>query len=364
MDNRLFLIGSDQIANELSERYFPLESELQEIVENNPDILSRKWDEEGPRKLYLVQREQEVCAPEDEGNSFSLDHLLVDSEGIPVLVEVKRSTDTRIRREVVAQMIDYASRASSWDINKLRASFMDNNEGRERAEEIYNNDEFWNTVDANLGAGHLRLVFVADRIPDTLRILIEFLDNAMGKIEVYGVELKPYKNNDNADTTLLSSNIIGNSLEIRTKPTYQSRQGVAWTEETFLARVNEFMGEEGEKTAAALIDFSRKSNLEIIYGTGAKHASFIPKKDGTIVFSLVQRTNPARFVIEFYIDWLEKLGADFGSVLNSVEQLCDSYSSRGCWHTDYSIWIELELLKRSEVMNGFKEIIQKIIESC
>jgi len=356
MSNRLFLIGPDQDAQEMKEDFFPLESVLQEIVEKNPNLLSRDWDGD-PREVYLVQREQEVYAPEDDGNSFSLDHLLVDSEGIPILVEVKRSTDTRIRREVVAQMLDYASRASSWDINKLREAFWDNNNTREQAEVIYNSDDFWNTVDANLGAGHFRLVFVADRIPDTLRILIEFLDRSMEKIEVYGVELKPYQN---GNTMLLSSNIIGNSLEIRSKPTYQSRPGIAWTEESFLARVNEFMGQDGMKVASTLIDFSRESSFNLIYGTGAKHASFIPKKNGTIVFGIVQRANPNRFVIEFYIDYLEKLGSNFKDVLFAVQKLCGLELSQGYWHTDHSIWIELDLLKNSDIMSGFMEIVRRI----
>jgi len=37
----------------------------------------------------------------------SLDHLFLDEAGVPTLVEVKRSSDTRARREMVAQMLDY-----------------------------------------------------------------------------------------------------------------------------------------------------------------------------------------------------------------------------------------------------------------
>jgi len=42
-----------------------------------------------------------------------LDHLLLDQDGIPTFVECKRASDTRIRREVVAQMLDYAATALS-----------------------------------------------------------------------------------------------------------------------------------------------------------------------------------------------------------------------------------------------------------
>jgi len=45
------------------------------------------------------------------GDRWSADHLFLDQDAIPTFVEVKRSTDTRIRREVVGQMLDYAANA-------------------------------------------------------------------------------------------------------------------------------------------------------------------------------------------------------------------------------------------------------------
>lgn len=43
---------------------------------------------------------------------------------MPTLVEVKRSSDTRIRREVVGQMLDYAANgAVYWPLERLREFF-------------------------------------------------------------------------------------------------------------------------------------------------------------------------------------------------------------------------------------------------
>jgi hypothetical protein len=48
----------------------------------------------------------------------------VDEAGVPTLVEVKRSSDTRARREVVAQILDYAANsAASWNGEMLRTWF-------------------------------------------------------------------------------------------------------------------------------------------------------------------------------------------------------------------------------------------------
>lgn len=52
--------------------------------------------------------------------------------------------------------------------------------------------EFWGRADRNLRGGALRLVFVADVIPDELTAVIEFLNARMHDTEVYGVEVRRY----------------------------------------------------------------------------------------------------------------------------------------------------------------------------
>lgn len=44
--------------------------------------------------------------------------------GFPVLVELERATDTRLRREVVGQMLDYAANGTAhWKAGVIAASF-------------------------------------------------------------------------------------------------------------------------------------------------------------------------------------------------------------------------------------------------
>jgi hypothetical protein len=49
----------------------------------------------------------------DERTRWSLDHLFIDGDGVPTLVRVKRTSDPRARREVVAQMLEGVFRAAS-----------------------------------------------------------------------------------------------------------------------------------------------------------------------------------------------------------------------------------------------------------
>ncbi|MDD2494269.1 MAG: hypothetical protein PHP29_06250 [Tissierellia bacterium] len=86
-------------------------------------------------------------------NQWFLDHLFIDQDTIPTFVEVKRSTDTRIRREVVAQMLYYAANATEyWPIEVIRESYekQGNNLDKELDIDEQNEGLFWSNVSTNL----------------------------------------------------------------------------------------------------------------------------------------------------------------------------------------------------------------------
>ena len=77
-----------------------------------------------PRHWLLVKRVAGIPDRKLAGSRWSLDHLFIDQDAVPILVEVKRSDDRRIRREVVGQMLDYAANGVvSWPADRMRASF-------------------------------------------------------------------------------------------------------------------------------------------------------------------------------------------------------------------------------------------------
>ncbi len=182
----------------------PYESEdlLQDLLAKHPDLLAgSQMNADVPRRWLLVRRELGVPGGEGEGGRFSLDHLFIDQDGIPTLVEVKRSTDTRLRREVVGQMLDYAANGSNyWPPDSLEAEF----EARCAADGLDASsllaehlaggdaDAFWATVGENIRTGRLRMVFLADAIPPELQRIIEFLNEQTVRTEVLGVEVRQY----------------------------------------------------------------------------------------------------------------------------------------------------------------------------
>ena len=252
MDRKMYVLNGRYVVD-LPEYSCSEEAGLQTLIEDNPFLVAREWEDNDHKQFYLIDRELKSQIAEDDGNSFFLDILLVDNDGVPILVEVKRCANTQIRRLVVAQILDYASRAAAWKVEELKEKFQKNN-SKSFPDDI--NDAFWSNVATNLKSEHFRLVFAADEIPDTLRNLILFLDRSMRDIEVYGVEIRQYKS---GDTTIISPNIIGNSPDDPRKPASELRPSPrTWTREEFINLLEQRDLSSLKQLASEIMDYSSK----------------------------------------------------------------------------------------------------------
>jgi hypothetical protein len=149
--------------------YTPYSSEefLQALLANHPELLAGdQIDPDDPPRWLLVKREAAIPDADGITGRWSADHLLLDHRGAPTFVEVKRSTDTRIRREVVGQMLEYAANASRyWPAERIRSlaaeqcGDADNLDERVRellgvgTDEAETVEDYWKLVDENLRNG-------------------------------------------------------------------------------------------------------------------------------------------------------------------------------------------------------------------
>src|SRR5882762_2826271 len=125
MNPGIFLIQDNDELVEMNEQAYDSENLLQALLAKYPSLLAgSQIDSKAPRKWLLIGREFGVPSEEGGGDRWTLDHLFLDQDAIPTIVEVKRSTDTRIRREVVGQMLDYAANAVVyWPVDRIRSRF-------------------------------------------------------------------------------------------------------------------------------------------------------------------------------------------------------------------------------------------------
>ena len=209
-----------------------------------------------------------------------MDHLFLDQDAIPTIVEVKRSTDTRIRREVVGQMLDYAANAVVyWPVETLRARFQENRENEERdLTEFLDDpdadpDEFWQRVKTNLQAGKVRLIFVADKVPVELRRVVEFLNQQMSPAEVLAVEIKQYVGQE---MKTLVPRVVGQTVEAQQKKIGGVHGGKQWDETSFFERLGKERGSVEVDIARKILAWSRPSVTRIWWGSGKREGSFVP----------------------------------------------------------------------------------------
>ncbi|PYE53288.1 hypothetical protein DES52_10960 [Deinococcus yavapaiensis KR-236] len=281
MDSVIYQIVNGQLV-EMREQPYDTEALLQDLLASHPNLLAgEQMNPAQPRRWLLVRQEMSVPDTQNGSGRWSLDHLFLDQDAVPTLVEVKRSSDTRIRREVVGQMLDYAANAVVyWPVEQLRADFeqlcddrgVDANDEITQLTEGGDPDAFWLQVKTNLQAGRIRMIFVADVIPPELRRVVEFLNGQMDPAEVLALEVKQFRG---GNTQALVPRLIGQSAAAEQKKNVSASPGEAlWTSERFLAAIAS-KGEAATRLAQRILDRAAQRSWTVVWGKGKTQGSFM-----------------------------------------------------------------------------------------
>ena len=271
MAERIYVRTTDENIEPLEETAFDTENELQRLIAEHPELLDGEQMRPGdPRRWLLIGREIGVPAAAGEGARWALDHLLVDQDAKPTLVEVKRGWNPDIRRTVIGQVLEYVAHASeTWTADKLRETFERGavKRCRDPQEELAtllqsgadpDADAFWDNVATNLAANRLRLLIISDRIPDELARVVTFLNKQMADIEVLAVEIKSFKGN--ANQTLVPR-VIG-----RTTEGAKGKRGGAGTRVNRESFLEGFADERVRAVAEGLLATAQAAGAGIAYG--------------------------------------------------------------------------------------------------
>jgi len=282
----IFLLRSDDELVEMRESPYEAETVLQTLIARFPSLLAGdQYAGGGPRRWLLVGREAELPDDEDAAGRWSVDHLFLDQDAVPTLVEVKRSSDTRIRREVVGQMLDYAANGVVyWPLDQLRELFArqcqrDGNDPDLVVAEVAGGEldveDFWQRAANNLRAGKVRMAFVSDEIPRELRRVVEFLNGQMNPAEVIAIEVKQYLSADGTKT--LVPRVIGQTAEVEArKGRRRSAERRQWDAQSVFADLLERRGEVETRVARDLYDWTLERGWRPTFGTGKQDGSWVP----------------------------------------------------------------------------------------
>jgi hypothetical protein len=280
----VYLIQQDGRLVEMSEQAYGSEALLQGLLAQYPNLLAGDRTDGGePRRWLLISREMPLASEEEGGGRWAVDHLFLDQEAVPTIVEVKRSTDTRIRRQVVGQMLDYAANAVVyWPVETLQARFGADCERRgvdaaavlEEFLSVDGDQEvFWQQAKTNLQAGKVRLVFVADEIPPELRRIVEFLNEQMDPAEVLAIEIKQYAGQG---MKTLVPRLMGQTVGAQQKKSGGVSERRQWDESTFFGEIERREGVEVTAVARRILGWAQRKVTYVWWGQGKTDGSFVP----------------------------------------------------------------------------------------
>ena len=253
----------------LEEEAFSNEDELQELIADHLELLDGKQIRpDDPRRWVLVSREMGIAETADTGARWAIDLLIVDQDAVPTLAEVKLGSSRENRRTVVGQMLEYTAHAAqTWTADELRRAFEKSCRGRKRdpdaelarllQEEAPDGDVFWQQVIANLAAGRLRLLFIADDIPEPLIRVVEFLNAHLPEIEVLAVEVKQLQGES---TQTLVPRVMGRASAV---PAATSGRAGKLNRESFLAALPT---ENARVVADRLLAVAKQQGASLMWG--------------------------------------------------------------------------------------------------
>jgi hypothetical protein len=267
------------------------DKELQTILNNNFDLLpGDQIDPDVPPRWMLIKREMPVPDTVTGTDRYSIDFFFVDQNAKPTFVECKRRLDTRSRREVVGQVLEYAANAQCyWSADYIRSQAeLTAQENRTTVDELFRaihselvdtSEDFFKEVEKKLKDSKIRIVFFLELAPPELKRLVEFMNDQMGSIDVLLVEAKQYEANG---VRVVVPTLFGFTEKIRqiklAASTQQSRQPVAVDWESFKKNAEQRgLQEQAIAAMQKVYEACKSLQADIAWGRGTSTGSFSPK---------------------------------------------------------------------------------------
>lgn len=261
--------------------------ELQDILERTHDLLpGDQINPEAPCRWMLIKREMPVPDAAGGAGRWSLDFFFVDQSAMPTFVECKRFNDTRSRREVVGQVLEYAANGPHfWTKGTLRehaeASAKKRGSTLEQAlsslgpEDTDSMDSFFDQMEENLKAGQIRIVFFLEEAPNELKCLVEFLNKQMVSSEVLLVEARQYMR---AGVKVIVPTLFGfteQASRVKQTVTVSPRKTRKWDWESFKDDAHaKGLDVTAVDTIRQLLESRAVLGCEIAWGAGHSIGSF------------------------------------------------------------------------------------------
>jgi len=271
----VILVSKDgQNSEKFEKTEFENEDKVQQLIHENIENLPFYGQNEELRLLSISREFSTKHGP--------IDVLAIDENGDIYVIEAKLHKNST-RREIVAQVIDYAS--AMWADYKNFDRFenqLNQRTGQNLRDFIKNSDVFSglgeddldtlvDKIKRNLAVGNFKFVLVMDELDEQLTNVIDFI-NSECSFSIYAVTFD-YYNPEGLE--IIIPNVYGREAE-KSSRIKSSSSRKRWDENSFFEDLRKKIPNYIEQ-ARKLYDFSKETpNCRIKFGSGATQGSINP----------------------------------------------------------------------------------------
>jgi hypothetical protein len=309
----LYVTGSDGILQRAKAvRCKDEERELQDLLQRNPALLvGEQINPDEPRRWLLIKREMSVPDPTTGSGRWAVDFLYVDQDATLTFVECKRHGDTRSRREVIAQVIDYVANSSRlWNREQLVAAAsaqakVDNTTldlaiRQLGASDFPDANSLMQAAIAKLSQHDVRIILFMEEAPPELKTIVEFMNKEMTSVEILLIEARMYEVNG---AVAVSPTLWGFTEEVRERKQAMAEAAgdrVKWDESRFLADLRQRVaGRSPYQAVLRLYNELPGAGYAFRFGTGSVTGTVNARLPGLSQLALITVRSDGNLTVNF-----------------------------------------------------------------
>ncbi len=204
-----------------------------------------------------------IACREFESSVGPADVVILSPDGSITVVECKLRANAEVRRTVVGQLLDYASRLWQMDVEQFEQRWSRADGGRSAFSRLGDVDgQARSALAANLSQARFNLVLAVDALNDDLRRIVEYM-NSITKAST-GIMLVEFTRLHESGLEILMPKTYGAELVEAKVDAAQARRP-RWTIEQYLDWCSEHDAATAN-TVQAVLDTMRQSSFEIVGG--------------------------------------------------------------------------------------------------
>ena len=267
------LVVENRKAQIVDAKKFESEAILQTYLEQFPSLLPVWEVDENAPPLLTIGRE--VGVP-----FGSVDLLFTDANGLLTVVETKLARNSEARREVIGQVIEYASFLSTWDADRVERQANDylRSQGAPddyRGLDLYEAlsklgggvdvpaEAFREGVEDNLKRGQIRLVIAVDENVEPLKSTVTFL-NRLSPFDILVLQIADFKESE--ERHILIPSLFGYSPPPPPPPP-------RWDEDRFIEHLRATTDPGTVSYIREIYERFKEWTDELSWGSGRTHGS-------------------------------------------------------------------------------------------